>query len=134
MATLDKKLLLVQRANNPLQGYWTPPAGYIEIDETLEAGAAREVYEETGYKVTIEQLMGVHSQAHTGIIFTVYRGLITGGQPRHDTVETLDMGLFAPNQLPRQPAPPAGSPEIDVWFFKVLSKLLAQFAHKENLQ
>ena len=43
IATQGEKILLVQRANNPLQNYWAPPAGYIEIDETLEAGAIREV-------------------------------------------------------------------------------------------
>ncbi len=128
IATLDDKLLLVQRANSPLQGYWTPPAGYIEIDETLEAGAAREVREETGYEVTIDQLIGVYSRPNTGIIFTIYRGRITGGQPQKDEVETLDMGLFASHELPRLTEPPANSPDIDLWFFEVLSDLLARAA------
>ncbi len=127
IATQEGKLLLVQRANNPLQNYWAPPAGYIEIDETLEEGAAREVREETGYEVEIEQLLGVYSRPNTGIIFTVYRGSIIGGQPRRDEVETLDMGLFAPYELPQQNPPAEDSPEVDRWFFGIMSALLAQY-------
>lgn len=125
IAVQDEKLLLVQRANSPLQGYWAPPAGYIEIDETLEAGAAREVREETGYEVEIEGLMAVYSRPNTGVIFVVYRGRIVGGHPQRDEEETLDMGLFAPNNLPQQ-APPKDSPEIDQWFFEVMMELLAE--------
>ena len=44
----DGEILLIKRANDPLAGYWAPPSGYIEINETLEEGAAREVLEETG--------------------------------------------------------------------------------------
>lgn len=131
IATQGEKLLLVHRADKPLQGYWAPPAGYIEIDETLEAGAAREVREETGYEVEIEQLMGLYSRPHTGLIFTVYRGQIVGGRPRRDEVETLDMGLFGPQEIPRQSAPVGGT-EIEMWFFEVISALLAQFAHYDQ--
>ncbi len=126
IATLKEKILLVHRANAPLQGYWAPPAGYIEIDETLEEGAAREVQEETGYQVAIDKLLQVHSRPNTGIIFVIYQGRIIGGQPRRDEIETLDMGLFAPDQLPQQD-PPIDSPEIDRWFFEVMADLLAQF-------
>ncbi|MFQ5611614.1 MAG: NUDIX domain-containing protein [Anaerolineae bacterium] len=126
LARQGQKLLLVQRANAPLAGYWAPPAGYIEIDETLEEGAAREVREETGYEVEIERLLGVYSRPNAGVIFTVYEGRLTGGQPRRDEEETLDMGLFAPDALPRQTAP-TGGPDLDAWFFEVVSDLLARF-------
>lgn len=126
VATQAGKILLVRRANQPLRGYWAPPAGYIEIDETIEAGAAREVREETGYEVAIERLIGLHSRPNTGIIFTVYQGRISGGQPRRDEAEILDLGLFAPHELPRQNAPAEGS-ELDQWFFEVVSALLAEF-------
>ena len=127
IATQAEKLLLVQRAHSPLQGYWAPPAGYVEIDETLEAGAMREVREETGYEVSIERLLGIYSRSNTGIIFTVYQGRIIGGQPDPDETETLDMGLFAPTEFPEQQPPPTDSPEIDRWFFEVLSTLLTQY-------
>ncbi len=126
VARLADKILLVQRAKQPLEGYWAPPAGYIEIDETVEAGAAREVREETGYEVAIERLVGLHSRAHTGIIFAVYQGHIIGGHAQRDEGETLDLGLFACNELPRQ-SPPLEGTELDRWFFEIVSGLLAKF-------
>ena len=45
-------ILLVERAGNPLKGYWSLPGGLLETGETLEDGVAREVLEETGLRVT----------------------------------------------------------------------------------
>lgn len=126
VATLADKILLVQRAKQPLEGYWAPPAGYIEIDETVEAGAAREVREETGYEVAVEQLVGLHSRPNTGIIFAVYQGHIISGRAQRDEAETLDLGLFSRDELPRQSSPLEGT-ELDRWFFEIVSGLLAKF-------
>lgn len=38
------------------QGYWNCPCGYIDFDETAEQAACREVFEETGYKITPSQI------------------------------------------------------------------------------
>ena len=124
IAFKDEKILLIKRANDPLGGYWAPPSGYIEIDETLEEGAAREVLEETGYEVKIDNLIGVYSKSNMGVIFTVYRGHITGGHPRINETESLDVKLFALKDIPGQ-NPPEGSAELDRWFFDVISVLLA---------
>jgi NADH pyrophosphatase NudC (nudix superfamily) len=53
MAVVEKDgcLLLIRRGNAPLQGYWAPPAGYVEIDESVEAAAVREAREEAGVQV-----------------------------------------------------------------------------------
>jgi ADP-ribose pyrophosphatase YjhB (NUDIX family) len=45
------KILLVERGNDPLKGYWSLPGGVLEIGETLEEGIVREVREETGLEV-----------------------------------------------------------------------------------
>lgn len=47
----SEAVLLVRRANPPSQGEWSLPGGVLELGETLEAGVAREVLEETGVQV-----------------------------------------------------------------------------------
>lgn len=47
----DAKLLLVERGNEPLKGYWSLPGGIVEAGEKLEEGVRREVLEETGLEV-----------------------------------------------------------------------------------
>jgi ADP-ribose pyrophosphatase YjhB (NUDIX family) len=50
------QILLCRRGEAPAKGQWAIPAGYLECGETLEAGAAREIWEETGVTVDPEKL------------------------------------------------------------------------------
>ena len=45
------KILIVERAKEPLKGYWSLPGGIVEAGEKLEAAIRREVLEETGLNV-----------------------------------------------------------------------------------
>ena len=47
----DGNILLVERAKEPLKGYWSIPGGLLELGEKLEDAIRREVREETGLEV-----------------------------------------------------------------------------------
>lgn len=52
----DLKILLIERGNEPCKGCWAFPGGFMNIDETIEQCARRELEEETGLKLAkIEQ-------------------------------------------------------------------------------
>lgn len=53
----EPKVLLIERGNEPFKGCWAFPGGFMEMDETLEECAVRELKEETGMEVTEDDIM-----------------------------------------------------------------------------
>lgn len=53
------EVLIVRRANPPLQGEWSIPGGGLELGEKLRDGVAREVREETGLEVEVGPVLDV---------------------------------------------------------------------------
>jgi 8-oxo-dGTP diphosphatase len=60
----DSTVLLIQRKNEPFQGSWALPGGFVEYGETTERAVAREFLEETGLIVRILKMIGVYSDPH----------------------------------------------------------------------
>ena len=58
----EPKVLLIQRGNEPYKGCWAFPGGFMNMDETTEQCAIRELEEETGLKVSSLQQIGAYSK------------------------------------------------------------------------
>ncbi|HZB89373.1 MAG TPA: NUDIX hydrolase [Terracidiphilus sp.] len=58
------RVLLVRRGREPLKGQWSLPGGMLEVGESLHAGVAREVREETGLVVEPIELIELLDRIH----------------------------------------------------------------------
>ena len=74
----DRKILMCRRAIEPRLGFWTLPAGFLELGETLAAGAARETREEAGAGVQNSQLFAMLDITHIGQIHVFFRAELAG--------------------------------------------------------
>lgn len=78
------QLLLIKRGSHPYQGRWAIPGGFVQIDESLEEGAHRELEEETGLKdIYLEQLYtfgDVDRDPRKRVISVVYMALVPNGK------------------------------------------------------
>ncbi|WP_245766997.1 NUDIX hydrolase [Streptomyces colonosanans] len=66
----DGRLLAIRRADN---GTWELPGGVLELNETPEAGVAREALEETGIHIEVDELTGVYKNMTRGVVALVFR-------------------------------------------------------------
>jgi ADP-ribose pyrophosphatase YjhB (NUDIX family) len=92
-------IFLMRRAIEPGYGRWTYPGGYVDRGETVEAAAAREVREEAGVGIRLDDLLGVYSYPGQTAVIVVYRGTVTEGVPRARS-ESLDARSFPDEELP----------------------------------
>ncbi len=99
VCTWDGKLLLCRRAIDPRRGFWTIPAGYLELNETAEAGAAREVREEACTEIALEGLIGVYNVPRISQIQLIYRASLLDGTFSAGE-ETLELDLFGWDNIP----------------------------------
>jgi 8-oxo-dGTP diphosphatase len=60
----EPRVLLIRRKADPFAGMWALPGGFIDMDESLETAARRELHEETG--VTVEDLEQLHTFGDPG--------------------------------------------------------------------
>ncbi len=58
----EPKVLLIQRGNPPFKGAWAFPGGFMDMDETTEQCAIRELEEETGLRLSDVHQIGAYSK------------------------------------------------------------------------
>jgi len=57
----DGRIIFIRRKNPPYKGLWAFPGGFVEYGETVEEAVIREVREETGVIIKIQDLLGIYS-------------------------------------------------------------------------
>jgi ADP-ribose pyrophosphatase YjhB (NUDIX family) len=109
------QVLLQRRADN---GSWALPGGAVEIAETVEQGAIRETFEETGLHVAVKRLVGVYSDPKdyailrypdgytVHYIVTLFEVERVGGELQISD-ESTDLRFFDVDKLPEDIAPSA---------------------------
>ncbi|GAA2482540.1 NUDIX hydrolase [Streptomyces gobitricini] len=91
----DGRLLAIRRADN---GTWELPGGVLELAESPEEGVAREVWEETGIRVEVDELTGVYKNTARGIVALVFRCKPSGGTER-TSAESLAVDWLTPAEI-----------------------------------
>jgi ADP-ribose pyrophosphatase YjhB (NUDIX family) len=91
--------VLCKRAIEPRHGFWTIPAGYLELEETTEAGALREAYEEAQTELEIERLLAVYNLAHLSQVQVLYLARLKGDHFAPGP-ESLEVACFSWDDIP----------------------------------
>jgi ADP-ribose pyrophosphatase YjhB (NUDIX family) len=99
VAAWGDRILLCRRAIEPRTGYWTLPAGYLELNESTEHGALREAREEAGAELRLNGLLAVYNIPRISQVQIIYRAellsdVIAAGE------ESEEVGLFTAAEIP----------------------------------
>jgi 8-oxo-dGTP diphosphatase len=102
VAERDGTILMTRRNHEPKLGEWSFPSGFVDAYEDVREAAVREALEETGIRVTLEQLLGVYQEPGSRVIFLAFAARAGEGEPVCGD-ECFDVRFFPPDALP----PPA---------------------------
>ena len=93
------QVLLCRRNIEPRYGFWTLPAGFLELGESLAEGAVRETVEEAGANIELQGLFTLLNVVRVGQIHFYYRARMsnTDFAPGPETIEAR---LFREDEIP----------------------------------
>ena len=95
----EGRILICRRAIEPRRGYWTIPAGFMEIGETLQQAAARECHEEALARVEVGSLCAVVHVLHAEQVHVMFRARMH--EPSFGaTAESLEVRLCQESEIP----------------------------------
>ena len=94
-----EQVLLCRRNIEPRHGFWTLPAGFMELGESTEEGALRETDEEAGARIELQGLFTLLNVVRVGQVHLYYRARL------HDIdfkpgPETIEARLFHEHEVP----------------------------------
>jgi ADP-ribose pyrophosphatase YjhB (NUDIX family) len=117
------QVLLCRRAIEPRHGFWTLPAGFMELGESVAEGALRETREEAGANIEMGSLFTMLNVTRVGQVHFFYRArmLDTTLDPGP---ETLEARLFREDEIPWD----------ELAFRTVRETLRLHFAERSQLQ
>ena len=99
VTTYKNQILLCRRAIEPKFGFWTLPAGYMELNESTSEGAMRETVEESGANITLKRLFAIHDLPFLNQVHIFFLAEMTS--PKLDPgSETLEARLFTIDEIP----------------------------------
>lgn len=93
------KIMLCRRGIEPRKGLWNLPCGYLENEETIQQGAKREVFEETGATVNLGPLHVVYNLPHANQVYLIFYATMDGDK-YHTTPESTQIEFFGPDEIP----------------------------------
>lgn len=99
VVTHEDKILLCKRAIPPRTGFWTLPAGFLELHESPDKGAMREAYEEATAKIEIECLLAVYTIMRPSQVQLMYRAKLVSPDIAPGP-ESREVGLFTWDDIP----------------------------------
>ena len=92
VVTSGDQILLCRRAIDPRKGFWTLPAGFMELGETAEGAAAREAMEEACARIEIDRILSVYSVPRIGQVQIMFRANLASAIAPGP--ESLEVALF----------------------------------------
>ena len=95
----DGKILLCRRAIEPRKGFWTIPAGYMELGESPEVGAKREAMEEAKADLNLSTLLAVYTVERLSQVQLIYRATLNSPDISAGE-ESLEVELFEWDEIP----------------------------------
>jgi len=95
----EGKVMIAKRGIQPRLGLWNLPCGFMETHETVETGAVREVFEETGSEVELLRLHTVYNLLHEHQVYLIFLANMKSDY-FETTFESTEINLFTEESAP----------------------------------
>lgn len=99
VAVWEDRILLCRRAIPPRRGFWTLPAGFMELNESAAEGAAREAWEEACARIEIDRVLAVYSIPRISQVQVIFRARLAAPEIAAGP-ESEAVGLFRWDEIP----------------------------------